>query len=703
MVGEVNLYPPAMPPPVKPEFPIFGFPYPSLGPLFEGRDQVLLQLRDSLSSISGGKASAATAKAIHGLGGVGKTRLVVEYAWKFAPKYTALLFVGASSAAHLRQNLAGMGEGLGLPVRDLEDEARTTAVVRWLRENPGWLLILDNVDDDSAMQAADELIANLPAGHVLLTGRNGRWGTGIEALELGLLSEESALTFLLARTKDTRRSTKEDEKDALEIARDQGYLPLALEQAGAYVAEHRLTLAEYRQEWQQRREAVLAWFDPFASRYPVSIAVTWQTSVDRLSSPTLCLLDRLAWLGTEPIPETLLDVAVPDLDKPEAGPAARASLAELDRYSLATRAADAPTFTVHRLVQEVTRRRQERNAEKGALRRAALWVDAAFEGDPSDVRSWPVLEPLTPHARTVVRFADEAGIAQPTAHLMDQLGILLQTKALAGEAEPLLRRSLALNRASFGEAHAVVATSLNNLAQLLKDTNRSAEAEPLMRLALTIDDLKLGAEHANVARDLNNLARLLQDTNRLAEAEPLMRRALAIDEAIFGAEKPEVAIDLNNLAQLLQAENCLREAEILMERTVRIFEVSLGENHPNVAVALNNLAQILQETNRLEEAEPLMRRALAIDEECFGQDHPKVAIRLNNLARLFQDTNRNADAEPPMLRGLSILLVFERRTGFVHPEKQTLLENTRDLLTELGRSESEIEATIAKLGMGKAS
>ena len=83
---------------------------------------------------------------------------------------------------------------------------------------------------------------------------------------------------------------------------------------------------------------------------------------------------------------------------------------------------------------------------------------------------------------------------------------------------------------------------LNNLAALLKATNRLAEAEPLMRRALAIDEKSFGPEHPDVARDLNNLAQLLQATNRLAEAEPLMRRALAIDENELRPEHPNVAI-----------------------------------------------------------------------------------------------------------------------------------------------------------------
>ena len=102
--------------------------------------------------------------------------------------------------------------------------------------------------------------------------------------------------------------------------------------------------------------------------------------------------------------------------------------------------------------------------------------------------------------------ADAAGIAEPTARLMNELGVLLNAKALHAEAEPLMRRALAIDEASFGPDHPEVAIDLNNLAQLLQATNRLAEAEPLMRRALAIDEKSFGPDHPNVAIRLNNLA-----------------------------------------------------------------------------------------------------------------------------------------------------------------------------------------------------
>ena len=278
---------------------------------------------------------------------------------------------------------------------------------------------------------------------------------------------------------------------------------------------------------------------------------------------------------------------------------------------------------------------------------------------------------------------NDLGANDPTVSgLLDRQATLLQVIAQYEDAEPLYRRALAIDEASYGAEHSNVARDLNNLAQLLKATNRLAEAEPLMRRALAIEEASYGNDHPEVAVCVNNLAGLLQATNRLAEAEPLMRRALEIDEASYGNDHPMVAIRLNNLAGLLQVTNRLREAEPLMRRALAIHEASYGNAHPNVASALNNLASLLQDTNSMVEAEPLIRRALEIDEASYGNDHPMLATRLNNLASLLYATNRMAEAEPLMRRALAI---DEASYGNEHPDVARDLNNLAVLLQATNR------------------
>ncbi len=488
-------------------------PYGSLGDLFKGRERMLEALHTSLRQ--GGKATAIAGKAVHGLGGVGKTRLAVEYAWRHVQSYSALLFVVADSPANLHANLAGLvaADKLDLPEQRVADATvQEAAVLRWLAAHSGWLLILDNVDDEPSALEVEKLLAGLHHGHVLLTGRLANWGAGIESFELDVLDPDEATAFLLARTAGKRRQRADDPSLARELAKELDGLALALEQAGAYLATRRLGFAEYLELWRTNREPVLAWFNERLMKYPRSLAITWQTSVDQLSPAARRLLERLAWLGPEPIPESLLVVPVPGEAEPP--PESFEALAGLASYSPVTRFTRSPTITVHRLLQDVTRRRLGEAARQSTLVEALGWVNAAFVGNPNDVRTWPTLDPLAPHASAVVAYADEAAIADPTARLM------------------------------------------NNLAQLLQATNRLSEAEPLMRRALRNDESSYGGDHPRVAIRLNNLAVLLQATNRLGEAEPLMRRAFGIlldFRRCSGHEHPEFEAVLGNLHSLLVA------------------------------------------------------------------------------------------------------------------------------------------------------
>jgi tetratricopeptide (TPR) repeat protein len=724
--------------PEKPRTKPIVLPYASLGSLFKGREAFLRRLRESLAHPDGG-AAAIVAKALHGMGGIGKTRAAVEYAWAYREDYTALLFAQANSQEEVRRNLAGLAAPLQLPESEAaEEEARLNAVLAWLATNPGWLLILDNVDSPAALAEVGRLMGRLADGHLVLTSRLDRFARQIEPLELDVLSPEAAAAFLLEATNGRRHRATDDEAAACELAEELGRLALALEQAAATIEKLRCGFRRYLETWQSNREKVVGWARPEITGYHRAVATTWQTSVDQLSETGRRLLERLAFVAPDPVPMFLLDVAVPDSEAEDL----HDGLTDLSAVSLATLDVRGKRFAVHRLVQDVTRRSLNASGSRKRITEALGWVDAAFIGDPGDVRTWPRLDPLAPHAQIVTRHADMVGIAKPTARLMHQLGSFLKVKSLHAQAEPLMRRALAINEASSGTDHPIVATclgtlaelladtnrlaeaeplmrralaiaeanfgpdhpdvaiTLNNLAQLLHTTNRLIEAEPLMRRALRIDEASLEPNHPNVAIRLNNLVQLLQDTDRLAEAEPLMRRALVITNANFGPDHPNTASNMNNLARLLRATNRLTEAEPLMRRALAIDEASFGPDHPDVARDLNNLALLLQDTNRLAEAEALMRRALMIGKANFGPDHPAVAIRLGNLAELLRATNRLAEAELLMCRVLAIFIDFERKTGHSHPHRDEAVANYTDLLTAMGKSEAEIKATIANLMAG---
>ncbi len=746
-------------------------PYPTLGTLFKGRAPFLASLKKQLATAH--PTVIRGAQAIHGMGGVGKTRAAVEYAWQHEADYTALLFLNADSPESLARNLAALTgpRALNLPEQAATDiRVQTQAVRAWLHQHPGWFLIIDNVDTPDAQNSVTELLAQLPDGQIVITSRLADWAAGVTALDLDVLSEKSSIEFLIERTDGRRIARPADDTAAATIAKNLDYLALALEQSAAYIRTRRCTFGDYLRDWETKRPHVMATHDPAKSHYPRSIAITFDTSIALLTEDARQLFRILAWVAPEPMPVVHLEnlripsatsvvgktnahpvqpggladrsrglseerATPPDqapqaihpgrgdgddahpstpgtippphpgcgliaggpgvslvprstpgyapaalrADTAESAPDPRALLIQLADLHLANLSADGTTFAIHRLLQEVAR--QQQLAQKPqALIVALQWINGQMPTDTDDVRTWPVAIPLVPHALRTATFAADRDIPEPTARLLNQAAMLLQTQANYPAAEPHYRRALAIGEANFGNDHPNFAMRLNNLAMLLKDTNRLAEAEPLMRRALAIWEVSLGEKHSQVAAGLNNLATLLHDTNRLAAAEPLMRQALAIDEVSFGKDHPYVARSLNNLAQLLHDTDRLAEAEPLMHRALAIDEASFGNDHPEVAIRLNNLALLLRDTNRLAEAEPLMRRALAIAEASFGNDHPSVATSLNNLALLLHNTNRLAEAETLMKDGVRIV---ENSLGPEHPNSVIARKNLQRLQDEI--------------------
>ena len=654
-------------------------PFASLGTLFVGREGAISDLRVALTSAKG---AAITGRALHGLGGIGKTRLAIEYAFAHATDYSALLFVSADSEAALPTGLAALA---GSEVLDLNDEAREDevkieAVLRWLAAHPTWLLILDNVDDEQAVAAAIRLLPRLMGGHVIVTARASNFPASLPSLELDVLDEVPATQFLSDRTRGKRVQADNDEACARKIARELDGLALGLEQASAYIAKQRITFARYLKIWTENRERALVWSDATLTGSERTLATTWATSVERLTPESCRMLDRLAMLAPDPIPERLFDVPVPGEAPGYDAYDARANLAG---YSLIAEArgdhGGVKGWAVHRLVQDFARRSMCDARRAEALREALEWVNAAWDGD---VRSWPVLDPLAPHALAVAWRGDEAGIAKPTWRLFAAVGTSFYLKARFAEAEPIYRRALTIVENGLGTDDQTVATCLNLLGLLLNETGRHGEAEQYLRRALTISTARFGPDHSEVGGILVNLANALQGLHRTVEAETLYSQALAIFEEKKGRDGPETASILSNIADILRDANRLDEAESLYVRALKIDENSYEPHRANVSKRLTKFAHLLERTNRASEAEPLYRRALAIDEANLGPDDPNVAADLATLALLLKTMNRLDEAGLLCRRALAI---YESKLGPDNPKVAVVLLLLAGLLKTTNR------------------
>jgi tetratricopeptide (TPR) repeat protein len=482
-----------------------------------------------------------------------------------------------------------------------------------------------------------------------------------------------------------------DQVLAEQISRAVDGLPLALDQAGAFIQEtpsspdEYLTL--YRTEGAQLRKR-----QPGISAQHASVTVTFSLAFSRLveKSPAGADIVRAcAFLAPDAIPEEV--VTLPELrGKPLDFLVA---VQDAGRFALLRRNATAKTLEMHRQVQEVIKDQMDTETRRLWAVRVLEALDGIFPSP--EFRNWPQCEALLPHARVAAGHVSEFGLeSQSAARLLNKTAYYLNERAEYPEAERLYLRALAIREKALGPDHPDTANSLNNLALLYDNQGRYDDAEPLYQRALAIREKVLGPDHPKTATSLNNLAALYVAQSRYDEAEPLYRRALAIREKALGPDHPDTATSLNNLALLYKKQGRYEQAEPLYQRALAIREKALGPDHPDIATSLNNLAGLYDNQGRYEQAEPLYQRALAIREKALGPDHPDTANSLNNLAVLYDNQGRYDDAEPLYQRALAI---FEKALGPDHPDTITANRNYTVFLQERARHD-EAKAIEARRG-----
>jgi tetratricopeptide (TPR) repeat protein len=638
---------------------------------FAGREAELAELRRQLEG--------HRRVVLHGLGGVGKTQLALRYIDVHVNDYPdGCFWLRADQISSLVGDLASLAWRLELPERELpEQELQIEAVMRWLRGHGRWLLVLDNLDQPVQVEARRWLAPGL-AGHVLITSR---FRLGTTRVNLEPLPLETASEFLLQRT------GQPDAVAARIIAQAVDGLPLALEQAAAYLVENDWrSLADYAALLQGRMRELLREGKP--EDYPLPVASTWDLSFRRLeeSQPVAADLLRLcAFLAPDDIPIGLLrgtDVALPDRlgDALKDEIAWDHALGALRGYSLVQQQEDG--LRVHRLVQWVVRESLAADEQQHWLQAAIKLLNAVVPTDDQDPKQWPLFARLLPHALAVVELLrDQEPESEALARLLDRVACYLRARADYSMARPLFERSLAICERVLGPVHPDTARSLNDLARLLEDEGALAAARPLFERALAIREKMLGPDDPDTADAYYQLAALLWRQGELVVARSLHERALAIREKVLGPDHPTTARSLNSLGIVLRFQGDLAAARPLYERAIAITEKALGPEHLETARILNNLAWLLGEQGELAAARPLAERALAIVEKVLGPDHPDTARFLDNLAWLLQKQGELKAARPLYDRALAII---EKVLGPDHPDTATCLNDSAGLLKALG-------------------
>lgn len=623
-------------------------------------------------------------QAISGLGGIGKTQVALEYAYRYRNDYQAVLWVKASTQEELAEEVAALARILNLPEqRFREQQEIISAVKQWLAKHAGWLLIFDNADDISPLA---EYLPPEPKGHILLTTRAHAMGGMAQKIEVTPMDEAEGVHLLLHRAGLIEQKTTMENiagemyQQATAIFHLLGGLPLALDQAGAYIEETHESLSNYISLYQQQRKDLLERRGGICSDH-LPVATTWALAFQTIeqSNPAAIELMRLcAFLAPDAIPEEMIfegdEYLSPLLQSITVDRSLwNNTLVDLLKYSLIQRNQATMSLSIHRLLQAVIKDEMDAQQQEGweiCVVRVMEYVFPVSVDKDNDNEGryapWIQNQAYLPHALQATEYVTNRLMTFSEAvDLLDSVGEHLYDHGQYNQAEPLLQRSLSLHERISGLDYPDILVSLDRLADLYETQAKYKQAERLYQRSLTICEQALGPNHSYTVDSLNNLASLYKRLDKYEQAEKLFQRALAIREHELGPDHPDTARSLINLAALYDDQYEFDQAKPLHKRSLAIYERAFGPDHPNTAKALRSFADLYHGDGRYRRAHWLYRRALAIQERVLGPEHPDVAKTLDSLVFFYMMRRKYDRAEECCQRALAIQ---ERVLGPEHPD-----------------------------------
>ena len=621
--------------------------------------------------------------ALNGLGGIGKTQIALEYSYRSTDIYHTILWMNASSHEILSTEVSKFADHFSPSERYDEDEQQLfSAFQHWLQEQPTWLLVLDQIAD---MTLLDLIIPAHSHGHVLLTTRSQATRKRASAVSITSMSIDDSALFLLHRANLLPPEASLDQasadivQEALSVALAMDGLPLALDQAGAYLEETGCSPATYLSLYHDQRAVLLSQRGESADTHPDSVTSTLALAFEQVvkkNTINLELLYLFAFLHPDAIPEELFldgaDVLMPPLQTLSTHPLMfYQALADLRSFSLIDRGADRKMQRIHRIVQAVLMDTLTEEQKRQWASQAVRMVNHVFPEVRFD--TWAECQRYLPQAQHCATLIHEFQLTLTEgALLLERLGTYCARHAAYAKAETYLSQALHLYESHLQANSSDAAQTLNSLALLYYQQAQYHKAESLHKRALEIRERVLGPDHPKTAETLHNLAMLYEDLGNYQQTEQLYLRVLSLEERTKDPNHPDIASTLNNLGLTYYQLGNYPQAETMYQRALAIYEQSLSPNHPDIAYTLNGLGALAENQKKYQEAEEFYQRGLVIRQHIFGETHPDIAHSFNKLASIAQARGNYQQAETLYQQALRI---GEQVLGPQHPDVALFLNN----------------------------
>jgi TIR domain/Tetratricopeptide repeat/NB-ARC domain len=595
---------------------------------FTGRDDELTQLRRHMNSDS----LMPAVWVLHGEGGVGKTTLSIEYAYRHSREYEVVWFIPAEDLTVASERLVGLAARLGLNTTSVSATGAVAELFDYLANRSRWLLIFDNSDEPR------EIIQLLPSGgngHILITSRNPSWSELAGTVAIERLSLAAAVELVRLRLPTVGMDEASQLADALVC------LPLALTHALGTLEQTGMSVDEYLELFKSKAANLLAGDIPIG--YPVSLAASWQISLQRLgdADPLALVVIRIAsFFSPEPIPlellrpesehdptETFVQGSRLDL---------RRSVGQIRRYGLAR--VDGNALHIHRLGQLIIRAQLTENETKEYSSFAERRLASTRPGDPRDPTTWRIYSGVLPHVMAID--VDECGNRDILTLSLDCI------EYLARRGNLVMSRRLAESNyrklsARFGRDDVLSLRAAHVLSLNLRWLGRYPAARTLHDDTLARQSELLGDDHPDTLLSANNLGIVLRKLGEYEFARRIGEDVLARRRRVLGDDHPETLRSSNSLVILLGEIGEYATSRSLGEDTLARRRRILGDDHPDTLHSADSLAAILSHLGDYRTAQALGEDTLARRRRILGDDHPDTHDSVSHVAKGY----RNVDGE----------------------------------------------------------
>ncbi|RYP78486.1 hypothetical protein DL771_000439 [Monosporascus sp. 5C6A] len=633
--------------------------------------------------------------AVIGLGGVGKTQIVLELVYRTREKRPecSVFWISATNMENVQQAYLRIAQQLRIPQSEDKKEDVSELVQHYLsQENAGqWLLVLDSADDlDMWLEKSDSstkstrLIDSLPRsdkGSIVFTSRSRKAASKFahgNVIHVAEMDEEAAT--LVLRNSLVNREVLNDGPTVMQLLQLLTFLPLAIVQAAAYINENDMSLAEYVSLFDDREENIIEVLsEDFEDegRYrdlKNPIATTWLISFEQIRVRDSLAVDYLSFMSCidpKAVPQSLLPPAQTKKNAIDA-------IGTLRAYSFITKRPADQSFDLHRLVHLATRNWLRQNdtlakwTGKAAARLVSVFPDASY-GNRS---LWRV---YFPHARYVLASNPPEGIKD---RLLEKFGLCLLHDGRYIEAEDIFLQLIGTRKSLLGQEHPSTLASMGNLASTFWSQERCKEAEELVVQVMEIQKRVLGHEHPSTLTNMANAALTFMNQGRLQEAKKLIVQAVETFERVFGREDPSTLTCISFLARIYSYQGQWQKAQELEMQVVEMRKKVFGQEHPDTLTSMADLASTYENQGRWKEAEELEVQVMEIRKKVLGQEHSDTLTSMANLASTYGNQGRWKEAEK-----LEVEVIDTQRRVLEqeHPDTLTSIANLTSMYRNQGR------------------